>query len=496
MDARSYFSAKFHAYLGGFFFLSFLLFTWHNRFPFFYHSDEESKALQLLYGYRNYWHPMLMLNATRLLALITGTVSESQAVTMIGRTVAAFFSAIGVTAFVYLGSRRMGLLTGFFTGILLLLCPLLFEVSHYCKEDPALFMGYALTLLALDSFLSQRTSNRLIVIGTMAGITASAKYPGLLLMVGLIPVIFWPRRESRSVILYISVAAMTVLTLNYQWLFHLPEVFTGISRESEMLTNGHDGVASHLLHSQYWQILLYQHGWPVLIAAAFGMILPNRQEQQFSMEFGLGLTCLILLGLLSFSVKVSERYILPIMVTILYLAACGLKLLVQSLRGRIKLAFCVITILLLSLCPAQLFARYLKDFQLDSRGNLARWIASQHIKQSELATGLWTRLPGIYQAQFITGVVPPDYVADLGTVKQLRSMGYRWIAVSDVESLRFLNSQQTGDALSRFHFERRKTFYETVRNEADLRWSEPPGPVYNLQPGLKLYELRSDPERL
>ena len=488
------FSVRFHAYPAAFFLLSLALFTWHNQFPFFYHSDEESKALQLLYGYRNYWHPMLMLNATRLLTIISGADSESQAITIIGRTLSAIFSAIGVTAFVYLASRRMGILAGVLTGIFLLLCPLLFEVSHYCKEDPALFMGYALTLLSLDSFLSQRTWSRLILLGVAAGVTTSAKYPGFLLTVGLIPVIAWQRRELGSVALFITASAVTILALNYQWLLHLPSVFTGINREIEMLKRGHDGVADHFLHPQYWQILLYQHGLPVLIAAILGMTLSVRRGERFSLELGLGLSCLVFLGLLSLSVKVSERYILPIMVTTLYLAACGIFLLGQKLTGYTRRAFYVIAILLLSLYPAQLFASYVKDFRTDSRGDLARWIAAHHIKKTELATALWTRLPGFYQAQFITGVPPPDYVADLGTVEQLRAMGYRWIVVSDVESLRFTNPQQTGAALSRFHFERRKLFYETVRDQADLRWSEPPGPVYNLQPGLRLYELRRNPK--
>lgn len=494
MNTPRRFSFQFHAYLAAFFFISLTLFTWRNHFPFFYHSDEESKAIQLLYGYRNYWHPMLMLNATRFLMMTSGANHDSQTITMIGRTLSAFFSAVGVTTFVHLASRRMGIFSGILTGIFLLLSPLLFEVSHYCKEDPALFMGYALSLLALDSFFSERSLKRVLLLGTAVGIATSAKYPGVLLVIGLTPVIAWQSRKWHMVVFFLLTAAMTVLLLNYEWLFHLPEVFAGVHRESAMLLWGHDGMANQFPQAQYWRILLYQQGWPILIAALLGMVLAARRKNRFSLELGLGLSCLFLLGVLSFSAKVSERYILPIMATTLYLAACGVTLLGQKFHGYYKLTFHLIAILLLSLYPAQLLGRYCEDFQKDSRGDLARWILAHHIRKEELATSLWTRLPGIYEAQFITGVTPPDYVADLGTLDQLRSMGFRWVIVSDVESLRFLSPEQTGDSLSRFHFERRQIFYETLRNEADLRWSEVPGPVYNLQPGLKLYELRSKPE--
>ena len=167
-------------------------YTWANQFPYFYHSDEESKALQLLYGYRNYWHPMLMLNATRLIARLIGIGADAQGLTMIGRYLSALFSSVGVVCFVQLAWRRHGSFCGLITGFLLLTLPLLFEVSHYCKEDPGLFMGLACTLLAVNSFWEKPDRISIILLSLATGFATSVKYPGVLLIIGVIPVIIWP----------------------------------------------------------------------------------------------------------------------------------------------------------------------------------------------------------------------------------------------------------------------------------------------------------------
>ncbi|MEO7934216.1 MAG: glycosyltransferase family 39 protein [Chthoniobacterales bacterium] len=471
-----------------FFVVSFLAYTWANHFPYFYHSDEESKALQLLYGYRNYWHPMLMLNATSLLGQLTGQLDNAQFITMVGRTLSAFFSSLGVVCFVQFAWRRKGPLVGILTGLLLLTLPLLFEVSHYCKEDPALFMGLALGLLALDYFLTTPDVRHVIFLGMAAGIATSAKYPGALLIVALLPVVF--HRTRKLSFLFLLTVTLTVLAINWQWLTHIPELFAGIRRESGMLALGHDGVSGEFPHSDYWQILVYQHGWPMLITALLGLVLTQRHGEFFSVEFVLGFTALVILVFMSYSPKISDRYVLPIMAITIYLAACGVDILARFATPKSRPWVTAILIALVGFHPVYMLAGWVQDFRGDSRADLTAWAASHLSKNDRIATSLWTRLPGFYQGQFAAGTPPPDYVADLGTLDELRKMGYSWVAVADVECRRFDNPLQAGSAASQATFLRRRSFYQDLQSQADLRWSEPLGMVYNLHPGLQLYQLR------
>lgn len=471
------------------FLVAFFSYTWANQFPYFYHSDEESKALQLLYGYRNYWHPMLMLNATKTISWMLGADHDAQSITMVGRYLAAIFSSVGVVCFVLFAKRRQGLFTAILTGILLLTLPLLFEVSHYCKEDPALFMGLSIVLLALDMFLRKSTTQRLLFLGFATGLATSAKYPGALLIIGMLPVIFWRFRKSGPVLLFLMSASITILTINWQWIAHFQELTAGIQRESSMLVNGHDGVASQFPHAAFLRILLNQHGWPIILIAGLAILLTMRREARPNVESMLGFACLITLVFISFSAKVSDRYLLPIMAIILYLSACGVKILGDFVSLNYRPLFLGTIIGFMLWHPGTMLSLWITDFRSDSREEMAQWISNHLNKNDKLATSLWTRLPGIYPGQFISGVAPVDYVADLGSLPELQDMGYSWIAVADVESGHFTHSMQTGDAQFEAAYQRRREFYSSLQKEGILQWSSPPGVIYNLHPGLKLYQL-------
>ncbi len=473
-----------------FFLAAFLAYTWANHFPYFYHSDEESKALQILQGYRNYWHPMLMLNATSLLGHLTNHLRDAQSITMVGRTLSALFSSLGVICFVQFAWRRKGILAALLTGFLLLTLPLLFEVSHYCKEDPALFMGLALTLLALDYFLTMPDVRHVFFLGMAAGIATSAKYPGALLIVSILPAVVYRTRQVPLTLLFLLTSVLTILAINWQWLAHFPELFSGIQRESGMLVLGHDGVAGDFPHSDYWQILLYQHGWPLLAAALLGLVLTQRQGEIFSVEFVLGFASFIILFFMSYSPKISDRYVLPIMAVTIYLAACGVDIVGKFTAPKIRPFVYATLIALIAFHPVYMLAGWVRDFRRDSRSDLAVWMSAHLSKNARVATSLWTRLPGFYQGQYALGAPPADYVADLGTLDDLRKIGYSWVAVAEVEYRRFDNPLQAGTAASQATFLRRRSFYHDLKSHADLRWSEPLGMVYNLHPGLQLYQLR------
>ncbi len=476
--------------LAALFATAFCSYTWASDFPFFYHSDEESKALQLLEGYRNYWHPMLMLNATRLAIFLTGTGPDAQNITLLGRHLSAGFASTGVVCFAALAWVRSGFGAALLTSLFLLVLPLLFEVGHYCKEDPALFMGLGATLLAADRFVTIPNQRHIVWFGIAAGLGTSAKYPGVLLVVIGMPLVFFQCRRAFPVTLFLLAAALTVLAINYEWLTHLPSLSAGIGREATMLANGHDGVARSHFHTEHLRLLTQQIGWPMIGAAAAGVILCRPQGNRLSMEFVLGVSCLLILAGMSASAKLSERYLLPVMTVAAYLAACGVQALGKVVNERFRGTFVTSLAVIVAWQPGSLLKQSVADFRSDTRAEMSQWIAVHLKPEDKLATSLWTRLPGNYPGQFISGMAPPDYVADLGSVDQLKAMGYTWVATADVEVDRFSNMNATGAKAPEFMFQRRRHFYEELQTRSDLRWSRPRGVIYNLNPGLRLYQLR------
>jgi hypothetical protein len=131
---------------------AFILFTQHNDFPFYYHTDEPSKAIQVLTGQRNFHHPLMLLRSTELLVGIAHIPSNPQAVVEAGRSLSGFFAALAVGTLMLLGWNLGGAFAGILCGVLLLSHPVLFELAHYMKEDCALLAGVAATFYSINCY--------------------------------------------------------------------------------------------------------------------------------------------------------------------------------------------------------------------------------------------------------------------------------------------------------------------------------------------------------
>ena len=115
-------------------------YTRNNSHPFYYEKDAPSKVAQVLSGERNYYHPLLMLNAADATLRLSGEPRTSQNVGLAGRRVIALFAALSVAVFVLLAHRCGGWLAAVAVGVLLCMNALLLELAHYFKEDPAFSM--------------------------------------------------------------------------------------------------------------------------------------------------------------------------------------------------------------------------------------------------------------------------------------------------------------------------------------------------------------------
>ena len=163
------------------------LFSEHSSFPFYYHPDEPGKVRQLIDRRRNFHHPMLLLTTAdlvRLTFLHGGAKDDPQRVVEMGRLVVAAFAAASAALLALLAARLHGIWAGLSAGLLVVIHPLLYELAHYFKEDPAFLFGIVACALAAHHFSTRRDARSLVLLGVGAGVAAAGKYVG----VALVPV--------------------------------------------------------------------------------------------------------------------------------------------------------------------------------------------------------------------------------------------------------------------------------------------------------------------
>ena len=177
------------------FFICFALNTRHNGFPFFYHPDEPGKVEQVMTGEWNFNHPMLLLSTTKLAVEVLNVPSDRR------RSLRR-----GVVCRRYLRPWRLwpcrcwpmwrGWAAALITGGALALHHQLYELAHYMKEDAALLMGVALTLLAAFAFWQRRSDWSAAALGVAGALATSGKYVGALALCFSRPSHFSRPRET------------------------------------------------------------------------------------------------------------------------------------------------------------------------------------------------------------------------------------------------------------------------------------------------------------
>src|SRR5205814_10380825 len=107
-------------------------YTAHNRFPYFYHTDEPGKVRQVIDGTRNFHHPLLMIAATDLALRVLHLERTPQNVAIVGRWFSAVASVLAIAGLVVLASRHFGPGLGLLAGALAGLHPEIGRAS--CRE--------------------------------------------------------------------------------------------------------------------------------------------------------------------------------------------------------------------------------------------------------------------------------------------------------------------------------------------------------------------------
>ncbi len=308
-----------------------------NDFPFQYHSDEPHKAQQVRSGNYNFHHPMLLLGtASSACRFLPEEKAENlQTITETGRTVAAIFMSLAITAVAASFYLLYGWIGFIFAAGFLVACPDLYVFSHFFKEDTALLFGCGVTLSALAIFQKSASDWAVWLIGAGCGLAISGKYIGvLMLFAALLSMMLVAAPDSQSVGkwkirrrylgIILAGTAITFVLVNSLALTNPSQWQAAFSREMSFVTAGRETPREALVNPRFYRELSEALPRAILIPAGLYLILFfTRRLFRQPLHLALLIFAGLYLLLLPFSAIYSQRYLLPAHFCIHSIAALG-----------------------------------------------------------------------------------------------------------------------------------------------------------------------------
>lgn len=484
-----------------------------NDFPYFYHTDEPGKVVQIIEGKRNFHHPLLMLNASSAALTLSGVDKTFQNAAVAGRWMNAFFAAGAVVVFSALAWKWGGPVSAVCAGTLLLLENNLFEAAHYLKEDPALLFGLSCFFLASVLFWEKPNAKRTVAVGLAAGLAVSGKYIGISALLTGIPLILaHPRSDlsrGRRLLLVMAAFVAVVLIINHQVLTDFDAMRDSVHEEVYKLYSDHARKGSMQPVDYFEELLKHATSKPVLALALVYICWQFVRIRRISPpEWLVILFPLLLLIALMFTPKSSLRYFLPIAVLLNFCAAMAIGRL-TSVAGNLKVGWSrsaagITAVGLMATCvigQLPLIAEKIAAFQNDHRRILARFIQENISPKAVIAEDNRVYLRGALTEEHdeVTPLVPNHvigsrFVPDTGTISELQRRGVRYVAVFCADRGRFLDRNTFIDRDDLDAYERRKAFYDALERDHELVLKLKHGVSKYLNPAMELYHLNEPNE--
>jgi hypothetical protein len=476
-----------------------VLFTRHRDFPYLYHTDEPSKVAQVIEHEYNCNHPLLLLRATEGLVQFTGTPLLPQSVVEKGRVASAVFAAIAVGALVLLASQLAGRVAGTLTGALALTHPVLFELAHYMKEDCALLMGVAITAAALVAYARRPSMSGAALVGLGAGLGVSGKYLGLLTAIFALLAIAVNSSGTiarwKTVVLALAATIITFGAINYPALTS-KRLATSLETELEKVEK-RSQQRPESVQFKHLSKLGTTLSVPLLLGLVYWLARRWRARRHEPFAFrAMGAFLLVYFLIISLAPKTKDRYLLPIYILACGFGAAGMVEWHRHFRKHRKsysrgiprvIAGAAVAWHLPSLVDAY------QAFQRDDRRELAEFIRATVPAEGGIAHDVRVLLARAKQAGLEPFVlpnpihVPPDrYVADLGSIAELRARGITHVAVCEAD---YHNTFKQGSDPKMAA--RSRWYAELFQNHSEV-WQRRVGEIAYLQPGLRLYRITPD----
>ncbi|MES2600997.1 MAG: glycosyltransferase family 39 protein [Pseudomonadota bacterium] len=451
----------------------------HVGFPVYWHPDEVTKALQIQTGDYNFYHPQLLLRLAMILHSLLPLDNSTRDIVLAGRFVSVGASAIAVTAFGVFVMRRFGIVFGIVTAVLLALTPTVFLNAHFFKEDATLLMGMALVMLAIQSVDIHPSPRNVALLGIAAGLAASAKYIGIIMVVPAVAMLVSKRIRRIDSLRFLLCVTFVFVAINSAGIFGSASLKTGLLKEVIHVMTEHDGISwgprSARTLINFWQstpaavIAIWIAGMMLHVWRLFNNFKrgPATKSTPAMMDSIVLFTPLLLLATAQLSMVAIPRYVLPATVLTLVAAVWITATVFSSVRNR---ALRALPIVLLALGGAATTGSFLTAFHAftdDPRVRLGAWIASHLPDDAKIAAEFYAGLPTV-ERQTVDRTLPPlpqtvampfFHLGMAGSPDKLRELGYTHMVLSSGNFDRFLDPTArltSGAAIAR------KRFYEEV----------------------------------
>lgn len=471
--------------------MSLQFYTRDNHFSWLYHNDESSKVSQVMDAKRNFNHPPLMLTVADEVARLSGNHADPQAVVQVGRTLSALYLALANALLVDLAVVWCGTLTGAALGLVLLVQPDLYEIGHYFKEDTLLLLGLSASFWSLAFFGAEPSRRRAVLLGVSLAVLAGSKYVGWFWVVPLgVQAVVWGWRVRRRELGWL-VGAFVVVTA---WMYWPALRNWSVAREAglleiTLLLAGDYGTGRAVPHALYWGELAQSIPWVILFLGCLGFVLAGRERRPPGSLWML-ISSVAMIIALSWTAKFSDRYELPVNYLMSFVVVTGAVLAWPRSGSRrwltwLPQAGAVVVAIWIGWRLEPEAARRMWGFRFDSRAQMQQILQTSYRGNLFLVQDEWARVEVAPQ----TGrSLSSWFVADLGSLDELRRQGVTHVLVSFDVNHRFLD-----DSVAQFDqqdFTRRREFYRQLFREGRVEHYLPSHAPKALQPGLTLVDIR------
>jgi hypothetical protein len=477
--------------------VSLALGTWNNAFPYYYHLDEPLEVRMILHGLTNFHHPLLMGNTTLLLCQMPGVEQNPQAVAEVGRWCMAVFGALASVAFAWVGFRFAGAAGGLAAGLLVALHPLLVELAHFYKEDPALLFGVAVSFLSITRYWDRSTLGNAALLGVANGLAFSGKYIGIVLLIPSFLVIAQARprvQYGRKFAVLILGFLATVMAVNFQLVRGVRQLFTGVGREVALLDAG--GGAGWITNKYVGVFFENSHFLVLIFAGWFAVRLLFNWRERTLPEFLILFFPLAFALMISLTPKTAERYFLPVSALVCLMAGIGLAdfcrnfpLLTRRSRWQQNAVFAILLAVSCGIFGGVVADR-LEGFGHDTRRRLADYITANLPLDAVIVQDRRAQLVEVSgkekEARAFSvpqRVLSNQYAADFGSVSELRAKQIYYVVLMVGQKYKDHGGARVKN---RGEYDR---FVKEVMDVGELLWEERSRPPRVVNPHLALYRL-------
>jgi len=340
--------------------LSLALNVWNNDFPLGYHSDEAKKVMFIKENRQDFHHPILMLQAARIVNAVF-EFKDDLSIVIMGRVLSALFGVLIVFFSYRIFSSTIGSKYALFGATFVAVAPTMAVHSHYLKEDMVFTCFSIASLYYFIKFIERPCWKTILLFGMVTGLALSSQYKSILLpvMFFAIPAIFRLKGVVdyyKKMMLSFLVSLLVFVIINYPMFLDTHIFLKGIFFDKWHVSHGHDVVIPalsyyftfHLMNSIIPGITLL----PTLLAAAGMVFVLKGWKKTLRAEK----IMVIYTFLFYFVTEASPlkpfpdfmRYIIPIIPIILFFSMKGILGLASFMKEKpgmiVAVSLCVLSI--------------------------------------------------------------------------------------------------------------------------------------------------------